>query len=393
MRRICIFTSTRADWGQFSGLAAVFDRSPEVQLQLLVSGSHLSDRFGTTVSEIEANGLHVDERVAILNFDDSSVGICKTMGLALAGYGEALERLHPDILVILGDRYESFCAAAAAQILRLPIAHIHGGETTEGAADEAFRHSITKMAHIHFPSCEEYRNRIIQLGENPDRVFNVGALAIENIRNLELLDREPLSSSIGFPLDDPFFLVTFHPATLEKWTAGEQFDGLVSALDAFPEHRIIFTKANADSDGQTINAKIDVLTESFPDRILGVHSLGLLRYLSAMRLADAVIGNSSSGLLEAPVFKVPTVNIGDRQKGRIRAASVIDCKPRQDAIGRAILLALDPNFRAGLHGMVHPCEQSGTARNIARILESIELGGILKKSFHDLAITPSTDED
>ena len=384
MRRICIFTSTRADWGQLRGLATQIDDATELELQLLASGSHLSAEFGMTISEIEGDGFPVSERVDILRFDGSPIGVCKTMGLAMAGYGEALEWLQPDVLVILGDRYESFCAAAAAQVLRIPVAHIHGGETTEGASDEAFRHSITKMAQIHFPSCEEYRNRIIQLGEDPSRVFNVGALAIENIRKLELMDRDELSASIDFSLDEPFFLLTFHPATLENSTAAHQFDEIMFALENFREHKIIITKANADSDGQIINLKIDALAKSASNRILAVHSLGLRRYLSAMQLADAVIGNSSSGVLEAPVFRVPTVNIGDRQKGRIRVASVIDCAPERNAIKKAIQMALNKDFRSGLHDMRHPCEQPGTAANITGVIGSIELDGLMKKSFYNI---------
>lgn len=384
MRRVCVFTSTRADWGQLRGLAEEIRATAGLRLQLLVTGSHLSVKFGMTVTEIESDGFCVDECVDILQFDDSAIGVCKTMGAALGGFGEALARLSPDILVILGDRYESFCAAAAAQVMRIPVAHIHGGETTEGAADEAFRHSITKMAHLHFPSCDEYSNRIIQLGEEPERVFNVGALAIENIRKLELMNREQLASSINFALDKPFFLVTFHPVTLEDSTAGKQFDELVAALESFPEHRIIFTKANADSDGQAINSRIDTLAESNPERIMGVHSLGLLRYLSAMRYSDAVIGNSSSGMLEAPVFKVPTVNIGDRQKGRIRTGSIIDCKPEQNAIKQAVEQALDSEFRSNLKQILHPCERPETAASIARIIGSIELDRLIKKTFYNL---------
>jgi GDP/UDP-N,N'-diacetylbacillosamine 2-epimerase (hydrolysing) len=384
MRKICIFTSTRADWGQLSGLATELASASEVCLQLLVSGSHLSKKFGMTVCEIEDAGFQVDECVDILQFDDTPVGICKTMGVALSGYGEALERLNPDILIILGDRYESFCAAATAQTLRIPLAHIHGGETTEGAIDEAFRHSITKMAQIHFPSCDEYRNRIIQLGENPERVFNVGALAIENIRKLDLVEREQLSNDIGFDLNNPFFLVTFHPVTLENSTAGQQFDELVAALERFPEHGVIFTKANADSDGQVINSRIDELICDAGGKALGVHSLGLLRYLSAMRFADAVVGNSSSGLLEAPVFRVPTVNIGDRQKGRIRVASVLNCEPERNAIIRALEMAMDNDFRKSLQKMEHPCEKAETAKAITCILATINLNGLLKKTFHNL---------
>jgi GDP/UDP-N,N'-diacetylbacillosamine 2-epimerase (hydrolysing) len=366
------------------GVAEQIRRSNGLQLQLLVSGSHLSEKFGMTIQEIADAGFPVDARVDILKFDDSPGGICKTMGLALSGYGEALAQLKPDLLVILGDRYEAFCAAAAAQICHIPVAHIHGGETTEGAVDEAFRHSITKMAHLHFPSCEEYRQRIIQLGENPAQVFNVGALGIENIRKIYLMNQAELEESIQFKLNKPFFLVTFHPVTLENATARAQFNELLAALEQFPEHKIIFTKANADTDGQIINEKIDAYASAHPGRCLAVASLGLCRYLSAMKLCDAVVGNSSSGILETPVFGVPTVNIGDRQKGRLRVKSIIDCAPERATIVDALTRALDKPFRNSLNGLVHPCEQKDTACSIAHIFETVVLDGILKKSFFDM---------
>ena len=306
------------------------------------------------------------------------------MGLALSGYGEALQRLSPDLIVILGDRYESFCLAAAAQVLRIPIAHIHGGETTEGAVDEAFRHSITKMAHIHFPSCEDYRNRVIQLGEAPANVFNVGALGIENIRKIQCLTRAELEASLQFSLQAPVFLVTFHPVTLEHATAGAQVQQLFDALDRFPEHQIIFTKANADTDGQVINEMIDRFAAINPQRCLAVASLGLQRYLSAMKICAAVIGNSSSGILEAPIFKVPTVNIGDRQKGRLRVKSILDCEADTNAISQAIETALTESFRHDIRDLIHPSEQADTAQKIVRMLATVDLQGIIKKSFHDI---------
>ncbi len=388
MRKICIFTSTRAEWGLLHGLADMIRQSDELQLQLLVSGSHLSGQHGMTVREIEADGFNVDERVDILKFDDSPVGVCKAMGLALSGYGEALEELKPELLVVLGDRYETFCAAAAAQILRIPIAHIHGGEITEGAVDEAFRHSITKMGHLHFPSCEEYRRRIIQLGENPARVFNVGALGIENIRKISLMSRAELEESIQFKLNKPFFIVTLHPVTLENATAGAQFDELLAALDKFPEHKIIFTKANADTDGQLINEKINAYAATHSERCLAVASLGFRRYLSAMKICDAVIGNSSSGILETPVFGVPTVNIGDRQKGRIRTLSIIDCEPDCESMISAVKKAISPQFKAGIEGLKHPCEKEYTAAHILEKLRQVKLDGLIKKTFHDLSETP-----
>ena len=385
MRKICIFTSTRAEWGLLQGVAELVINSERLQLKLLVSGSHLSAKLGMTVDEIQAAGFRVDERVDILKFGDSPIGICETMGLAFSAYGKALQRLSPDLIVILGDRYESFCLAAAAQILCIPIAHIHGGETTEGAVDEAFRHSITKMSHLHFASCEEYRNRVIQLGESPTKVFNVGALGIENIRKVQCLTRAELEESLQFSLEAPFFLVTFHPVTLERAPAGSQLQQLSNALDHFPDHKIIFTKANADTDGRVINAKIDAYLTAHPERCLAVASLGQLRYLSAMKHCDAVVGNSSSGILEAPIFHVPTVNIGDRQKGRLRVKSIIDCEDNQASIVDALNQALSPDFKQSLTALQHPSEKVGTAGAIARHLETSDCPkSLMKKSFYNL---------
>ncbi len=384
MSNICIFTSTRAEWGLLKRVAELIRNADQLRLKLLVSGSHLSNKYGLTIREIEADGFTADQCVDILKFDDTPPGICNSMGLALSGYGAALQRINPDLLLILGDRYEAFCAAAAAQIHRVPIAHIHGGETTEGAIDEAFRHSITKMAHLHFACCIEYRNRIIQLGENPQRVFNVGALGIENIRKTALMGREELALSLNFNLDRPFFLVTFHPVTLEKNSSKEQIDILLSALENFPAYNIIFTKANADTDGQSINERINCFVKKFQHRCIFVPSLGLKRYLSAMELCSAVIGNSSSGIIEAPLFKVPTVNIGDRQKGRVRPHSVIDCETISTAIIAALKKALTPEFRYSLLEMIHPCEQENTAAKIVEILNSTDLNYLLKKTFYNL---------
>jgi len=392
MRKICVFTSTRAEYGLLRRVIKGIDTCPDLRLQVIVSGTHLVAEQGMTIKEIRADGFEPDECVDINLTDDSPVGICRSMGLALTQYGQVLMRLRPDVLVILGDRFEAFCCAAAAQICRVPIAHIHGGESTEGAVDEAFRHSITKMAHLHFSCCEEYRRRIIQLGESPQFVYNVGALGVENIRNTVLVGRTALEKSIGFLLDKPFFLVTFHPVTLEKATAGEQFAELLVALDQFADHKIIFTKANADTDGKIINGIIDAYVKKHPKRCIAFPSLGLVRYLSAMKLCDAVVGNSSSGILEAPAFKVPTVNIGDRQKGRIRAASVVDCAPDHSTITAAIGNALDPGFQILLANMYNPFEQPGTSCQIVQKLRSTNWSGQLKKSFFDLNMQSASTE-
>lgn len=384
MRKICIFTSSRAEWGLLRAVADEIRRTEGLYLQVLVSGAHLSGAFGMTVSEIESDDIKISEQVDILKFDDTPTGICRTMGLALEKYGEALERLRPDLLVVLGDRYETFCVSAAAQIIRIPVAHIHGGEITEGAVDEAFRHSITKMSHLHFPSCAEHRRRIIQLGEDPARVFDVGSLGIEHIHKTALAGREELEKTIGFSLDRPFFLVTFHPVTLEYSTAVDQVNILLSAFEQFPGHNLLFTKANADPDGRAINERIAEYAASRPERCCLVDSMGMVSYLSAMKICAAVVGNSSSGILEAPALGIPTVNIGDRQKGRLRVGSIVDCAPERDAIAAALNRVMSPSFRNGLAGLVHPCDKAGTAEAIVNILACAKLDGLLKKAFHNV---------
>jgi GDP/UDP-N,N'-diacetylbacillosamine 2-epimerase (hydrolysing) len=387
MRKIAIFTSTRAEYGLLKGVIQEIAKSDELHLQLIVSGTHLSADYGMTINEIKADGFKIDESVEMVLLHDTPTGICKSMGLAMIGYGEALIRISPNILVILGDRYEAFCAAAVAQICRVPVAHIHGGEATEGLIDEAFRHSITKMSHLHFASCEAYRQRIIQLGEAPDRVFNVGALGVENIRRIALMERGDLAEAIGFSLEKPYFLVTFHPVTLEKDTSERQFMSLLDALDKLPEYNVVFTKANADTEGRVINRLIDAYAENQKKRCLAVTSLGVYRYLSAMKYATAVIGNSSSGIVESPSFRIPTVNIGDRQKGRVRAESVMDCEPAVVSITASIRKAVSPEFQEVLKSVKNPYEQAGTA---AMILEKIMLfrhTELIKKKFYNLGVS------
>jgi len=385
-RKICVYTSTRAEYGLLRSVMREIQADETLQLQILVSGMHLSPEFGMTIQEIWADGFKPDETVEILLSSDTPTAICKSMGLAMIGYGEVLQRLKPDMVVVLGDRFETFCMAAAAQVCRIPLAHIHGGETTEGAIDEAFRHSITKMSHLHFASCEEYRQRIIQLGEAPDRVFNVGALGVENIRHMSLMGRSELAEAIGFNLEKPYFIVTFHPVTLEKDPSEGQIQALLDALDAFPEYNVIFTKANADTDGRVINRMIDDYAERLPDRCLAVTSLGMLRYLSAMKYATAVIGNSSSGIVEAPSFKIPTINIGDRQKGRVRAESVVDCEPSAASIKAAINEGISPKIQGVLKDTENPYEKAGTACEIVSAIAACDPTGLLKKKFYNIPI-------
>jgi GDP/UDP-N,N'-diacetylbacillosamine 2-epimerase (hydrolysing) len=383
LQKICIFTGTRAEYGLLQPLMAEISKHPLLSLQLLVSGTHLSPEFGMTFREIEQAGFHINEKVEMLMSSDSSIGVCKSMGLGMIGFSEALDRLHPDILVVLGDRYEAFSVAAAAMISRIAIAHIHGGETTTGAVDEPIRHAITKMSHLHFTSTEEYRRRVIQLGESPQRVFNVGALGIENIRNCPLLDREALERDLHFRLGPHSALITFHPTTLEKNAAGDQFGQLLQALENFSDLKIIFTKANADMDGRVINRMIDDYIGANPERAVAFTTMGQTRYLSAMQQVSMVLGNSSSGIIEAPSFGVPTVNIGDRQKGRVRAASIIDCNTDARSIAAAIRKSLSVKFRAKASQAVNPYDKEDTAHSITTILAAT--GPIhLKKAFYDL---------
>lgn len=384
IRKICVYTSNRAEYGILRKLISKIDACSHFNLELLISGTHLVADQGMTIEEIKADGFKCYQCINIELSDDSPAGICNSMGLAISSYGKSLTQMQPDILVILGDRFEAFCCAAAAHICQVPISHIHGGETTEGAIDEAFRHSITKMAHLHFPCHEEYRQRIIQLGESPERVFNVGSLGEENIRKMVLLSRKNLEKSIDFKLNRSFFLITFHPVTLEKSTAGMQFGELLSALDKFPNHNCIFTQANADVDGKIINTMIYDYVGKYPERCIAFPSLGSSRYLSAMKLCDAVIGNSSSGILEAPVFKVPTVNIGDRQKGRVRQKSIIDCKSDKISIQNTIAKALSPVFKNSLNDMSIQNGPEDTSDLIIQHLLMADYNTLLKKTFYNL---------
>lgn len=383
-RKVCIYTSTRADYGLLKRLLSEIRNRSELTLQLLVSGTHLSPEFGATLKEILADGFSPDETVEMLLSADTPTAICKSMGLALIGYGEAVSRLRPDMAVVLGDRFETFCMASACQVHRIPIAHIHGGETTEGAMDEAFRHAITKLSHLHFTSCEAYRDRVVQLGEAPESVFNVGALGVENLHLTQWLSPDDLARELNFDLSAPFLLITFHPVTLEAATAREQFQALLDAVEAMPQLKLIFTKANADTDGRVINRMMEEYAARRTGRCLALSSMGTQKYLSAMKYAAAVLGNSSSGIIEAPSLNVPTVNIGDRQKGRIQAPSIINTPPETAAIREALEKALSPSFRKSLHTNINPYDRKGTCSRIVDIIGGTDIAAILKKKFYDL---------
>jgi len=385
MKKICIVTGTRAEYGLLYWLMREIEADSELKLQLIVTGMHLSPEFGLTYREIEKE-FCIDKKIEMLLSSDTAVGISKSMGLAQIAFGEAYNDLRPDIIVLLGDRYEIFSAASAAMIARIPIAHIHGGETTEGAFDEAIRHSITKMSHLHFVAAESYKHRVIQLGEHPERVFNVGGMGIDNIKRLPLLDKEAFETAIDFKLGQKNILVTFHPVTLEEHTAEEQFRSLLDAINTLEETHIIFTKANSDTDGRTINAMIDDYVLRHPEKSKAFVSLGQLRYLSALCYVDAVVGNSSSGLLEAPTFKIGTIDIGDRQKGRIAPESVIHCEPTKESILESFDKLYSESFRRTLSDVINPYGEGGATQKIIEVLKTVELSKILKKSFYDIKL-------
>jgi len=386
-RKICIVTGTRAESGILYWLMKEIQADADLELQIIATGMHLSPEFGLTYRQIEEDGFKIDKKIEILLSSDTPTGISKSMGLGMIGFAEVYEELKPDIIVLLGDRFELLAAASAAMVARIPIAHLHGGETTEGAFDESIRHSITKMSHLHFTATEAYRKRVIQLGESPDQVFNVGALGIENIRKLPLLSREDLGKEIGFSLGKRCILVTYHPVTLEQATAQTQFQNLLNAIDTIDGLHVIFTKANADTEGRIINQMIDEYkTTNKTNAAISFTSMGQLRYLSAMKHVDAVVGNSSSGIVEAPSFKVSTVNIGDRQKGRVQTRSVINCSPTKQAIIQALKKALSPEFRQSIQNIINPYEKEGTAKNIKKIIKKFDLRDILKKEFYNIKI-------
>lgn len=391
MKKICVFTGTRAEYGLLKPLIEEIEQDDELQLQLLVSGMHLSAEFGNTYRLIEEDGFSIDAKVPTLNEDDSPLGTCLSISHGVTGYAEAFTELQPDLLILLGDRSEAFAAATAALICQLSIAHLHGGETTQGAYDEAFRHAISKMSQLHFVATETYRQRVIQLGEEPDSVHNVGAIGLDHLISDTFLDRDALEQSLGFSFSTQSALVTFHPVTLELGSAAEQFQQLLAALDQLDDLKLIFTKANADSEGRMINRLIDQYVADRPQKAIAFTSMGHQRYLSSMRMVDLVIGNSSSGLLEAPSFGVPTVNIGDRQKGRIKAESVIDCEPEQATILSACQRAMSNQFKNLAAKVDNPYRQPGTSKRIKEIIK--KTGPIsLKKVFYDLPAEQSERE-
>jgi len=383
--KVCIVTGTRAEYGLLFWTIKKLKSDIYFDVKLCVTGMHLSPEFGLTYKQIEEDGIVIDKKIEMLLSSDSVNGIAKSIGLGVIGFTDAFNDLKPDLVLLLGDRFEIFAAATAAMIAKIPIAHCHGGEATEGLIDEPIRHSITKMSQLHFTSTEEYRKRVIQLGELPNRVFNVGALGIENINKLKLLNKSDFEKSIGIKLLKQTFLITFHPVTLEKSTAEDQFINLLSAITNFSDTTYIFTMPNADNDGRVIINSIQKFVANNKNSSIAFTSLGQLRYLSALQHVDLVIGNSSSGLIEVPSFKIPTINIGDRQRGRVYGLSVINCKPTKKEIIESINLGLSESFRNKLKKSINPYGNKNSSIEIVKILKKIAVNeNLIKKKFYNL---------
>jgi GDP/UDP-N,N'-diacetylbacillosamine 2-epimerase (hydrolysing) len=381
-KKLCAFTGSRADYSHLKPLMEAIRDSGAFSLRVLASGAHLSRELGLTYTEIVRDGFTINEKVKLPLGSGTPIDICKSMGVGLAGYGRAYQRMAPHAVIILGDRYEAFTAAAAAMIARLPIVHFNGGEATYGLIDEAIRHSITKMSYIHFTATEEYRRRVIQLGEDPNRVFCVGALSLDTLRRTPLLEKAGLEKALGISLKATTLAVTYHPVTLEDESAAAQFRHVLAAIDRLENTTIIFTKANADPNGRRINALIDAYVAGHRNKARAFASLGYKTYYSLLSHADAVVGNSSSGIIEAPSLGIPTVNIGDRQRGRIKAKSVLDCAPAASSIFRTLDTALSPEFRRMCRSVANPYGCGDASSRALAILEKQMNTINLKKEFY-----------
>jgi GDP/UDP-N,N'-diacetylbacillosamine 2-epimerase (hydrolysing) len=383
MRKICVITGTRAEYGLLRWVMQGIKDDVDLTLQIIATGMHLSPEFGLTYKAIEQDGFKIDKKVEMLTSSDTSVGIAKSMGLGMIGFADALHELQPDLIVVLGDRFEIFSAVSAALVARIPVAHLHGGETTQGAFDEALRHSITKMSHLHFVAAELYHQRVIQLGEQPDRVFLVGGLGIDNIKRLQLLDRVALEDSLDFKLGVKSLLITFHPVTLEKATAEKQMGALLAALAELKDTQLIFTLPNADTGGRLLIKMVQSFVAEHRNA-RAYDSLGQLRYLSCISHVDGVVGNSSSGLAEVPSFKKGTINIGERQRGRLQADSVINCEPTQCSITSALTRLYSADFQENLNQVINPYGEGGASAKVINLIKHCKIDGIVKKNFYDL---------
>ncbi|MDT4763428.1 UDP-N-acetylglucosamine 2-epimerase [Sphaerochaeta sp. PS] len=384
---ISILTATRAEYGLLHPLILKLQKLGAFDVRVVVTGAHLSPEFGLTYKEIEEDNIEIDKKIEILLSSDTPSSISKSMGLAMIGFSDYFSELKPDLLIVLGDRYETLAVCCVAMNQRIPIAHLYGGETTEGAIDESIRHAITKLSYLHFTSTEEYRKRVIQLGEDPSRVFNVGALGIENIKNEKLLDRAHLEESLGLSLDGPFAMVTFHPVTLEKGSSAIQFKTMLDAFHAHPDLKFVFSKANADADGRIINQMIDTFVATHKNAVVFA-SLGTKLYISTVKHSAFVIGNSSSGIVEVPSLHIPTINVGDRQKGRLQAGSTINCEPTSVDIERAITYALSEECKEKAKTVENPYGDGNSSELIASCIKRVlsEETIDLKKQFFDLKV-------
>ena len=383
-RKICVVTGTRAEYGLLYWLMKSIEDDPKLKLQVIATGMHLSSEFGLTYNEIEKDGFMIDRKIEMLLSSDSPSAISKSTGLGMVGFADAYNELDPGVVVILGDRFELLAAAAAALFARIPIAHIHGGEATAGAFDEAIRHSITKIAWWHFVAADEYKKRVIQLGENPERVFKVGGVGVDAIRKAKLLSKNELMKKTNIKFGKKNLLVTYHPVTLENQSSKKHFQVLLDTLHELEDAYLIFTMPNADSDSRIIKEMIDECVVNHSNRSIAFTSMGHLNYLSTLQFVDGVIGNSSSGLLEAPTFKIGTINIGDRQKGRLKAKSVIDCEPTKQSIQNAFFTLFSEDFQKMLPSVVNPYGEGNATEKIMDVLKNKAIPQEPKKEFYDL---------
>lgn len=382
MKKLCVFTGSRAEYGLLLPLLKRIKEINEFQLQIIVAGMHLSEEFGFTFKEIENDGFYIDEKIEMLISSDTETSIVKSMGVGMISFSDTLKRLNPDWLIVLGDRFELFSLVTSAYVQKIPIAHLHGGEKTEGAIDEGLRHAITKMSYLHFTSSEEHRQRVMQLGESADRVFNVGAIGLDNIQEMKLLTLKELEKSLNFDLKKPFFVVAFHPVTLENNSSEMHFKELLDAIQQFKEYNFIFTLPNADADGRIIGKMIKSFVKDNYSFCRYFYSLGQKRFLSTVKYSKAIIGNSSSGIIEAPTLNTYTINIGDRQKGRAKAESILNCEPESASIIRLINFVINTPYKP----CINPYGSGGTAEKIIKILKNFQDISNLKKTFNDIYV-------
>lgn len=383
-KNICVLTATRAEYGLLKPLMNLINNSQTLNLQLLVTGTHLSPEFGLTYKGIQADGFVIDEKVEMLLSSDTPTGIVKSMGLGMIAFADAFERLNPDAIVILGDRYEILAAASAASVFKIPMVHLHGGEITEGAYDDAFRHAITKLSHLHFTSTEDHRKRVMQLGEHPKTVFNVGAIGLDNIRGLNLLSKGELEADFQLKFKKYNYQVSYHPETLSDRSSEQQFEILLEVIKKQEDSLFIFTKSNADTDGRIINSMIDAFVSKHPEKAYAFTSLGSLRFLSLLKQCDAIVGNSSSGIIEAPSLQVATINIGNRQKGRTQADSVVNCDIDVQQLKDAFLKIQSTDFNEDLKGINNPYGDGHTAARILNVLEHTDWEELKIKRFYNI---------